>query len=188
MSTARRTHDAMSKLSHAQTGEHWIEALAHHRHALIRPLAPEDREREFQFIRHLSPETKRGRFLGTLSDPSPNLMEQMMEVDHAQREAYVALAYVDGELREVGIARYAGQFPDPSCECAVTVADAWQRCGLGHQLMVHLMEAARRNGFTRMVSVDLANNVPADRLFRRLGFSRKFAEGSYQEVVHEIQL
>lgn len=183
-----KLNNTYARLSRQQKGEHWIEALKDGRHVLIRPLQPADREREFQFIRHLSPEARRARFLGTLSEPGEKLMEQLMDVDHHEREAYVALEFVDGELREIGVARYSGVLAQARCECAVVVADAWQRCGLGNRLLIHLMDSARRNGFARMSSLDLSSNVGAERLFKGLGFSRHYAEDAFSEMVHEIEL
>ena len=76
------------------------------RHVLIRPLREEDRERERQFINRLSPATRHFRFLGEIRKPARR-SDQLMDIDYQQSMAFVALVHEDGELREVGISRYA---------------------------------------------------------------------------------
>ncbi|MEX5669650.1 GNAT family N-acetyltransferase, partial [Pseudomonas neuropathica] len=53
----------------AVTGQYWIEALKDGRHVLIRPLAEKDREREYTFIKRLSPESRHMRFLAQINEP-----------------------------------------------------------------------------------------------------------------------
>ncbi|MEJ2622446.1 MAG: GNAT family N-acetyltransferase [Candidatus Thiodiazotropha sp.] len=55
--------------------------------------------------------------------------------------------------------RQLGDNPDKrSCEFALVVADEWQRQGIGHKLMNHLMEIARDRGLERMEGEVLSNN------------------------------
>ena len=91
----------------AVEGDHWVESLDDGRHVLIRPLREEDRERERQFINRLSPATRHFRFLGEIKEASPALLDQLMDIDDQQSMAFGALVHEDGELREVGISRYA---------------------------------------------------------------------------------
>ncbi|WP_191486643.1 GNAT family N-acetyltransferase [Pseudomonas sp. FEN] len=170
------------------TGEHWIEALQDGTHVLIRPLRAEDREREKAFIQRLSPESRHQRFLGEIVDPSPVLMNQLMNVDTHNRVAYVALAHDNGELREVGISRYAASGAEHECECAITVADDWQHRGLGAILMKHLIEAARQNHFTQMYSIDSASNVHMRQLADDLHFSRERDPDDATQVIHRLSL
>ncbi|ERO60540.1 hypothetical protein P308_13730 [Pseudomonas piscis] len=91
----------------AQQGQYWIDALSDGSHVLIRPLRPQDRQREKAFIENLSPITRHQRFLGEVKEVGDQLLDQLMDVGTAQRVAYVALVHDNGELREVGISRYA---------------------------------------------------------------------------------
>ncbi|MGV8916560.1 MAG: GNAT family N-acetyltransferase [Pseudomonas sp.] len=170
------------------TGEYWIEALNNGIHVLIRPLKQEDRQREFQFIKHLSPETRRARFLGTMSGASTELLDQMMDLDNRDRMAYVALVHHDGELIEVGVSRYAPGEEPRECECAVVVTDDWQRLGLGQLLMSHLINAAKRNGFEKMTSIDLANDYGMHRLAKRMGFTSRYQAKEFTEIIHDLDL
>jgi len=184
--TASPLHKLVETSQHPLT-EHWIDALDDGTHVLIRPLQEHDREREFQFIQRLSAESRRARFFSSFSEPPAALLDQLMTINHPLQMAYVALVHDNGELREVGIARYA-QTQEQQCEFAVVVADDWQRKGLGRLLMGHLMDAARRNGFKRMAANDLASNVHLHRLLKRLGFESCHAQDDFSEIVHHCLL
>ncbi|MNT48663.1 Acetyltransferase Pat [compost metagenome] len=157
-------------------------------HVLIRPLREEDREREIEFIRNLSPEARHFRFLGAVKEVSPALLEQLMQVDYRDKMAFVALVHQDGKLIEVGVSRYAASEERGQCECAVTVADAWQHRGLGTALMRHLIETARQNGFKRMYSVDAVANTHLHALARDLGFCSTRDPQDVAQLIHSLQL
>lgn len=167
---------------------HWIETLRDGSHVLIRPLQPEDRQREVDFIARLSPEARHFRFLGTIKEVSPELLDRLMAVDYRNSMAFVALAHQDGQLVEVGISRYAAANDKDQCECAVTVADAWQHRGLAVALMRHLIDAARQNGFKQMYSIDSAANKPLLELAKFLGFQRQSDPDDTSQVIHTLQL
>lgn len=188
MSSQRSTVSTLEQpVSDVETS-HWIEPLNDGSHILIRPLEPKDREREFAFIQNLSPQSRHFRFLGTLKEPSEVLMNQLMNLDYRQRMAYVALTMKDGQLIEIGVARYASTESDRQCEAAVVVADDWQRKGLGKRLMLRLIEAARRNGFARMISMDSAANSPMHRLATGLGFECRRDRLDATQVIYQLKL
>lgn len=170
------------------TGEHWIEALNDGSHVLVRPIKPEDRERENAFIERLSPEARHFRFLGEMREASPELLDRLVNVDHRKDMAFVALVHDDGELREVGVSRYSTSGDEKRCECAVTVADDWRHRGLAVVLMRHLIDVARRNGFRQMFSMDSAANEAMRELASYLGFERKRDPGDATQVIHTLDL
>lgn len=172
----------------ALAGDHWIETLADGSHALVRPIRPEDRERESDFIARLSPAARHFRFLGEIRQASPGLLDQLVNLDFAHSMAFVALAHDNGVLREVGVSRYSASGDDRHCECAVTVADDWQHRGLGEALMRHLIATARQRGFRRMFSIDSAANEPMHALAARLGFRRMRDPGDASQVIHTLDL
>nr|WP_319527711.1 GNAT family N-acetyltransferase [Pseudomonas laurentiana] len=188
MSNDPSQQKALAALCQGETEEHWIQALNDGTHVLIRSLQERDRQREFQFIRHLSPESRHSRFMGGFNRDDLTLLDQLMDLDGHNRIAYVALAHVNGELHEIGVSRYAAMPGHKHCECAVAVADDWQRRGLGTLLMQHLIQAARSNGFERMTSLDSANNYSMHRLAKKLGFSSRYDNGQFSELTHELDL
>ncbi len=169
-------------------GTHWIETLNDGSPVLIRPLRPEDRQRETDFIQRLSEQACRFRFLGNLKEASPALLDQLMDVDSRDRMAFVALAHDNGELREVGVSRYSASGDEKQCECAVTVADDWRHRGLAVLLMRRLIAIARRNGFRTMFSIDAAENEPMRELAGYLGFQRRMNPDDATLVIHSIDL
>lgn len=184
---------ALDTLAHppfpAQQGKYWIDALNDGSHVLIRPLRPQDREREKAFIENLSPATRHQRFLGEIKEVGEQLLNQLMDVGTPQRVAYVALVHDNGELREVGISRYAQVDEQPShCEFAVTIADEWQGKGLGALLMQHLIDEARNNGFQQMYSVDSAANYSMRRLAKQLGMRSAIDPDDATQVIHSLAL
>ncbi len=177
---ARPPHDVRT--------DHWIDPLNDGSHILIRPLEAKDQQREFTFIKNLSPESRHFRFLSTLKEPGESLMSQLMDVDYRRRMAYVALIMDGGELVEIGVARYAASEGDGTCESAVVVADQWQRKGLGNRLMNHLIDAARKNGFEYMFSIDSAANTHMRRLADELGFDCQTDPLDSTQVIYRLKL
>ncbi|WP_426689606.1 N-acetyltransferase family protein [Rhodanobacter ginsengiterrae] len=169
-------------------GTHWIETLNDGSPVLVRPLRPEDRQREMDLINRLSDQSSRFRFLGNVKEASPALLDQLMDVDGHDRVAFVALAHDNGELREVGISRYSASGDDKRCECAITVADDWRHRGLAVLLMKHLIVIARKNGFRSMFSIDAADNEPMRELAGYLGFQRRMDPDDGTQVIHSLTL
>lgn len=179
---------AFSEFPQLLAGTHWIDQLLDGTPVLIRPLRAEDREREEEFIRRLSPTARRYRFLGDFRAASPALVDQLMRVEFPSRIAFVALLHDDGKLREIGVSRFAATADARQCECAVTVADEWQHRGLGVLLMRHLIDVARGNGYKRMVSLDDASNQPMRQLADFLGFRRELIPDDPARVMHVLDL
>ncbi|HEX8544592.1 MAG TPA: GNAT family N-acetyltransferase [Pseudomonas sp.] len=167
---------------------HWIEPLNDGTHILIRPLEAKDREREFAFIKSLSPQSRHFRFLATINEPGKPMLDQLMDLDYRKRMAYVALIMDQGQLLEIGVARYAALAETSQCESAVVVADAWQHKGLATLLMKHLINKARLNGFTEMMSVDSAANSAMHRLANKLGFVCRQDPLDASQVIYRMNL
>lgn len=157
----------------ALEGDHWIESLRDGTRVLVRPLRPEDREFEAEFIKRLSPEARRFRFLGDFKEPSQSLLDQLMKVDHAHEMAFVALVHDNGHLREVGVSRYATGTDGQQAECAITVADDWRHRGIAVLLMCHLIDVARKNGLTELFTIEDPTNEAMRELAIYLGFQHK---------------
>src|SRR5690348_14409370 len=150
-----------------------VVTLMDHSEVTIRALRKEDAELERDLIRNLSPESRWMRFLGQISEPSDSLIRKLTELDYRHDVAFIALARKDGITRAVGVSRYSLAPDGQSCECAVTVADAWQGKGLGTILMRDLIAVARQRGISSMFSIDAADNERMRQLARDLGFNRE---------------
>ncbi|HEV8647674.1 MAG TPA: GNAT family N-acetyltransferase [Burkholderiales bacterium] len=138
---------------------------------VIRPIRPEDRQIEKDFVRHLSDESRYFRFFNALRDLSETALTRFTQVDCDREMALIAVICENGRETEIGVARYAVNPDGRSCEFAIVVADAWQREGIGSKLMNSLLEAARRRGLETMEGWVLSGNTRMLALTDGLGFT-----------------
>ena len=122
-----------------------------------------------QFVRELSPRSRRNRFFGPVSELSPAQLERMTRFDEPAGLGLVAVAGEDAP-RIVGIAQHAVCDP-PFAELAVVVADGWQRQGLGERLVLLLLAHAAKTGIAAAHGLVMAANVPMLALASKLGFA-----------------
>lgn len=172
----------------ALSEQHWQDALLDGTHVLIRPIQKSDTELERDFITHLSPGTRRMRILGETSEPSDELLRCLTDIDYKHDMAFVALVHRDGETQEIGASRYGTSIDGKSCECTVTVSDAWRHRGLATVLMRHLVDYAGARGIRKMVSFDSAQNVEMRELAEFLGFVRAPDPRDATRVIHTLKL
>jgi acetyltransferase len=137
----------------------------------IRPIRPDDRQREAEFVRRLSPASRYFRFHSALRELTPQMLERFTQVDYPDNMALVAL--VDGPEGEeqVGVARYVRNPGTATAEIAIVVADDWQGRGIATRLLTDLRDVARQAGITHLVASVLRENGRMLELVRRLGFS-----------------
>lgn len=166
---------------------HWSHTLQDGRQVAIRPLTADDMEAERRFIQNLSPRSRHYRFLGQVSRPSDALLRQLTQLEYPRQVAFAAVPPGD-PAQLAGVSRYSTDEQGIHCECAVTVADAWQHQGLGTLLMEHLIEVARSRGVRTMMSMDLADNVAMRELARDLGFHARSDPEDRHQVIFELKL
>lgn len=136
----------------------------------IRPIRPEDAEIEQDFVRRLSPESRRFRFMDTLRELTPSMLVRFTQIDYDREMAFVATIQRDGKEVEVGVCRYITNPDGATCEYAIVVSDDWQRRGLGRRMMGQLIEVARRRGLEAMIGHVLSANRSMLELCQQLGF------------------
>lgn len=123
----------------------------------IRPLRPDDAERERSFIRDLSEQSRYRRFMHGMREASDALIEQLLDLDYRQTMALVAVVGEGALERIIGVARYCAD-NDTECEFAVVIADDWQCRGIGTALTPLLFEYAAHAGFSTIYGTVLADN------------------------------
>lgn len=144
--------------------------LANGRSVILRPVFAQDAGAEQDFVRALSPASRRSRFHIGVRELTPSLLQAMTDVDHRCHVAVVAeVLDDDDEPTIVADARYVRSDCGNEGEFAITVADAWQALGLGRELLQRLLRHARRRGLTRLYGDILRTNVSMITLARRLG-------------------
>ncbi|SHH54715.1 bifunctional acetate--CoA ligase family protein/GNAT family N-acetyltransferase [Pollutimonas bauzanensis] len=144
---------------------------------LLRPIRPEDAEPLQEFVRGLSDESRYMRFVSMLRELTPRMLARYTRIDYDRELALVATVQVPnpehrGHPREqiIGFAHYLRNADGRGAEYALVIGDAWQRRGLGAQLMGGLIEAAQGQGLTYIDGVVLATNRPMLSLMAHLGF------------------
>jgi hypothetical protein len=90
----------------------------------IRPIRPDDAERERQFIETLSPESRHQRFMHTVHNPSSCFIQQMVNVEYRRTMALVAVLAESDSAQIMGTAQAAATDEHRSnCDFAVAVTD-----------------------------------------------------------------
>ena len=93
-------------------------------------------------------------------------------------------AFLGREL--IGVAEYAVGDEPRGPELGILVVDDWQRRGVGDALAGLIVRRARALRHPKLHAHVLADNRPALRFMRRLGFTPAARDGTF--VVHELEL
>lgn len=143
----------------------------------LRLLEPGDANLLRLFYWRLSSETIYRRFLSPIKPPANALIKRLVDIDHHDREALIAL----DERGIVGVARYGTS--GLTHEVAVVVADDWQGRGLGRLLLRRLAHIARARGIASLHATMLGDNRRAQSLVLGLSPRTKMHfEGGYLEA------
>lgn len=134
----------------------------------IRPLRPDDLEREVTFVEGLSPETRRLRLQHMARGVNREDLKRILDLDYCDRLALGALVPADTCETLIGVSRYARIEDSDRAEFAIVVTDDWQGRGIGTELLRSLAQGAHANGIRWLVGDSLAENQ------RILGWARRF--------------
>ena len=136
-------------------------------------------------FRRLTPQSRYRRFLALTPNLSEGTVRYLVESDHRNQEALIA---VDAQCNEgVGVARYVRDPARPdAAEVAVTVVDDWQGRGLGTLLLEGITMRAREEGVDTLTALMLVENGQMMDLLERLGAVRVLdrASGTVAVEVH----
>jgi len=148
----------------------------------IRQLAASDRQALAAAFSKLSHESRYRRYAVSKAELTAADLDRLTDVDPPRSDAVGA--FLGDEL--VGVAQYADGGEARGPELGILVVDEWQRRGVGHALAERLVARARALRHPRLHADVLADNRPALRLVRRLGFRPTGRDGTF--VVHELDL
>ncbi|MFI2809933.1 GNAT family N-acetyltransferase [Microbulbifer sp. JSM ZJ756] len=154
----------------------------------IRPINRGDIDLEREFITNLSAESRHFRFLGGVGKPSQQMLERLTDVDHNQREAFIAIISENGAEKEIGVSRYALEAGGAAAECAVVVADDWQMQGLGTLLLNRLIESARARGVGHLYSIDSAENTRLQKVAKAMGWECHTDPEDHTQLIYRLDL
>jgi GNAT superfamily N-acetyltransferase len=141
-----------------------------------RPIGPHDRETLQRGVEALSPESRYKRFLSPTPTLSSSQLDYLVNVDHHDHEALVAMTD-DGD--PAGVGRFVRLTDEPTAaEVAVVVNDDWHGRGVGTGLLRALAERAREEGIERFTATALAENHQIIELLEELGPAHVTPTGS----------
>ena len=148
----------------------------------VRPIRPEDAEREKRFFERLSQHSRYQRFMNYLKELPPQMLARFTQLDYDRELALVALS--QDEIVAVG--RYAPNPDGRSAEFALAVGDDWQGKGIGQALLERLVAAARAAGYQALVGNILEANRGMLELAAHLGFAERSRDGSAVTVARPL--
>jgi len=152
---------------------------------ILRPIAPQDKPLLAASFERLSEESRYRRFFTPKNELSEAELDYLVNVDHSDHEAIIAIDPSSGQA--LGVARYVRATDDAeAAEVAVTVADDWQGRGLGRALLDRLTYRARQEGVRRFTALVQSDNRPSLALLAGGGDTRRGLDTGDVKLVIEL--
>ncbi len=135
----------------------------------IRPIRPEDEPALVGFHRTLSRETVVARYGTDLALAERTAHERLTRISFVDYDREIALvAESGGEI--VGVARMSRIHASEDRQLTLVIADAWQRRGIGRQLLAAALDVARREATPAVRATLSPRNEGMRRLLADAGF------------------
>jgi len=182
----RRARTARPRAA-ATSHTHEVVELRDGAEVIVRRITPADAPVIAAAFARLSEESRRLRFLGPKPRLTQSELRYLTEVDGRHHEALGAVDPRTGE--GVAIGRFVRDPADPSrAEVAITVADHWQRRGLGKLMLGRLADRARAEGITRFIALVAQDNRNMRMLLERIDAPADVTQVGDDVAEWEIQL
>lgn len=144
--------------------------------AAVRPAGPDDAAAMRRFFDGLSPESRRGRFLGA-GRPGDALLGVLCDPSSPARGlTLVVHRRIGAEQRLIAVGSYLSLTASVA-EVAFAVDDRFQGKGLATALLERLAVVASASGFQRFQATTLADNTAMLEVFRDSGFEIRSKSG-----------
>ncbi len=124
----------------------------------VRPIRPEDGQGMADLFKAFSPRTILLRFGQPLTQMPPDRLARYTQIDYDREMALVVLAEDGREQDLLGVGRVVGEPGMETAELGLSVPDAWQGQGIGHELFASLVAVARARGFRQVEGLVSADN------------------------------
>src|SRR5258706_16062398 len=83
---------------------------------VMRPIRPEDRQIEKEFVQGLSDEARYFRFMSALRELNETMLNQFTQIDYDQQMALITLVCGKAQETEIGFARFVVNTDRTTCE------------------------------------------------------------------------
>ena len=124
----------------------------------VRPIRTDDRDGLSRFYARLSTDSRYARFHAVSNGIGEEAADVLCGPDHEHREGLVA-EIVDADAVGLGIVGHLCLEPcEAGLEMAISVADRWQRRGLGRMLLGASVEWAAEHGIAHLQASMLSTN------------------------------
>jgi len=159
----------------------------------IRPIRPEDEPLMVAFHAGLSDETVSARYFTYMKLSQRTAHERLTRIcfiDYDREMALVATARnsENGEEEIVAVGRLSKAHGRNEAEFAILIMDAWQRQGLGGELLRRLVEVGRDEGLDRIYAEMLGRNTGMRRVSEEVGFSLRPHPDDATIILAELDL
>jgi RimJ/RimL family protein N-acetyltransferase len=144
--------------------------------ASYRKLLPGDARQLVRHLLALSPDERRLRFQGGVSDLTIERHGRRLDWFRAVVIGY----FVDGRLRGAAELVFERSLCPREAELAVTVETPWQGRGVGTELTRRAITIARNRGAGRLTMLCLVENRPMRRIARKLDSALHFEGGAIE--------
>jgi RimJ/RimL family protein N-acetyltransferase len=138
----------------------------------LRQIRPNDADALQDFVRALSPTSRRMRFHAALNELSESSLRALTCADQRGHVAFVLTTTEHGTERIVGEACYAVSSEAHTAEFGIAVADELRGQGLAERLLAALIDKARAAGLRWLVGEVMACNARMLAFIGRCGFAK----------------
>jgi acetyltransferase len=140
----------------------------------FRPIRPEDESLMVEFHQTLSENTVNQRYLGMLQLERRIAHERLRKICFTDYDCEIPLVAVyirpDGAHEIIGVGRLNKVHGLDEATFAIVISDAWQKKGLGAELLKLLVQIGRDEKLSRISGRMLRDNLAMKRLCERAGF------------------
>jgi acyl-CoA synthetase (NDP forming)/RimJ/RimL family protein N-acetyltransferase len=139
---------------------------------LLKPAEKADIPLVESFLKRISPESLRMRFMGSVSEIPQKLIQELCKGDFTLNGCLLAITGEDPETRVVGLGNYVAMGNGRTAEVAFLIEDEFQGRGIGTLLLERLAGLAAANGFVEFEAEVLPDNRPMLNVFKSSGFEK----------------
>jgi acetyltransferase len=165
--------NTVSQLNSSQGSSQW--SMKDGTHVFIRPIRLDDESLMIKFHSLLSNRTVYLRYFCSLSLATRTAHERLVRICFAdpERETVLVASEMDagtGDERILAVGRL-NKLPNTNeAEMAVLVADDYQGCGLGTELLRRLIQVARDRKVDQITAEMLRDNIVMQSVLKKVGF------------------